>query len=92
MHQAFVQYVTPTAATQLTEIYHKISESYTRRNGDENLQKALDGVKKTLSDTRKATGIEFLCFRAQSKKPEAVKNERTRGVSGKDARPREGGF
>lgn len=26
----------------------------------------LDGVKKTLADTRRATGIEFLCFK-QSK-------------------------
>ncbi|KAF8512663.1 exocyst complex component Sec5-domain-containing protein [Hysterangium stoloniferum] len=76
MHQAFVQYVTPSAAAQLTEIYQKISESYSRRPGDENLQEALDGVKKTLSDTRKATGIEFLCFRPQSKKSEGIKAKR----------------
>ena len=31
--------------------------------GDENLQEHLDGVKKTLAETRRATGIEFLCFR-----------------------------
>lgn len=87
MHQAFVQYVTPSAASQLTEIYRKISESYSRRPGDENLQYALDGVKKTLSDTRKATGIEFLCFRAQSKKSDSG---RTKGSTGKGSKPREG--
>ena len=92
MHQAFVQYVTPKAASQLTEIYQKISESYSRRPGDENLQYALDGVKRTLSDTRKATGIEFLCFRAQSKKSETGKSERTRGNNGKESKPKGGGF
>lgn len=90
MHQAFVQYVTPKAASQLAEIYQKISESYSRGPGDENLQQALDGVKKTLSDTRKATGIEFLCFRAQSsKKSEAGKGERSR--RGKESKT-EGAF
>ncbi|GJJ10531.1 hypothetical protein Clacol_004757 [Clathrus columnatus] len=68
MHQALYQYVTPKAAGQLNEIYQKISESYSHRPGDENLQVALTEVKKTLSDTRKATGIEFLCFRVSSKK------------------------
>ncbi|KAL4267857.1 Exocyst complex component SEC5 [Pleurotus pulmonarius] len=37
--------------------------AYARRAGDENLQSNLDGVKKTLADSRRATGIEFLCFR-----------------------------
>jgi exocyst complex component 2 len=92
MHQSFVQYVTGTAASQLTEIYQKISESYSRRPGDENLQFALDGVKRTLSDTRKATGIEFLCFRAQSKKSETGKGERTRGNNVKDSKPRDRAF
>lgn len=70
MHQALYQYVTPKAAGQLNEIYQKISDSYSHRSGDENLQEALAEVKKTLGDTRKATGIEFLCFRVPSKKSE----------------------
>ncbi|KAF5390101.1 hypothetical protein D9757_003841 [Collybiopsis confluens] len=63
MHQTLGKYVTPTAAKMLSELYNKISQAYARRPGDENLQNHLDGVKKTLADTRRATGIEFLCFR-----------------------------
>ncbi|KIK70183.1 hypothetical protein GYMLUDRAFT_67436 [Collybiopsis luxurians FD-317 M1] len=63
MHQTLGKYVTPSAAKTLSDLYNKISQAYARRPGDENLQNHLDGVKKTLADTRRATGIEFLCFR-----------------------------
>jgi exocyst complex component 2 len=63
MHQTLGRYVTPSAAKTLSDLYNKISQAYSRRPGDENLQSNLDGVKKTLADTRRATGIEFLCFR-----------------------------
>ncbi|KAF7430424.1 hypothetical protein PC9H_006131 [Pleurotus ostreatus] len=63
MHQTLTRYVTPTAAKTLSDLYNKISQAYARRAGDENLQSNLDGVKKTLADSRRATGIEFLCFR-----------------------------
>jgi exocyst complex component 2 len=74
MHQTLSRYVTPSAAKTLSELYNKISQAYARRAGDENLQSNLDGVKKTLAETRRATGIEFLCFR-QTK-------ERTGSASG----------
>ena len=63
MHQTLGRYVTSTAAKTLSDLYNKISQAYSRRPGDENLQSNLDGVKKILADTRRATGIEFLCFR-----------------------------
>jgi exocyst complex component 2 len=63
MHQTLSRYVTPSAAKTLSELYSKISQAYARRPGDENLQGNLDGVKKTLADTRRATGVECLCFR-----------------------------
>ncbi|KAK7036624.1 Exocyst complex component S5 [Paramarasmius palmivorus] len=63
MHQTLGKYVSPSAAKTLSDLYSKISQAYARRPGDENLQSHLDGVKKTLADTRRATGIEFLCFR-----------------------------
>ncbi|KAG6888464.1 hypothetical protein C0992_008432 [Termitomyces sp. T32_za158] len=63
MHQTLGRYVTPSAAKTLSDLYNKISQAYSRRPGDENLQSNLDGVKKTLANTRRATGIEFLCFR-----------------------------
>ncbi|KAM5533570.1 hypothetical protein V8D89_012786 [Ganoderma adspersum] len=64
MHQTLSRYVTKAADETLSELYTRISQAYAKRPGDENLQAHLDGVKKTLSDARRATGIEFLCFRA----------------------------
>ena len=63
MHQTLSRYVTGSADKTLSELYTKISQAYAKRPGDENLQAHLDGVKKTLADARRATGIEFLCFR-----------------------------
>ena len=63
MHQTLSRYVTGSADKTLSELYTKISQSYAKRPGDENLQAHLDGVKKTLAEARRATGIEFLCFR-----------------------------
>ncbi|PFH47085.1 hypothetical protein AMATHDRAFT_68442 [Amanita thiersii Skay4041] len=63
MHQTLGRYITPSAAKTLSELYTTISQAYARRPGDENLQSHLDGVKKTLAETRRATGIDFLCFR-----------------------------
>jgi exocyst complex component 2 len=67
MHQTLGKHVTPAAAETLSNLYNKISQAYHRRPGDENFQANLDGVKKTLSETRRATQREFLCFK-QSKK------------------------
>ena len=63
MHQTLSRHVGPTADKTFTELYNKISQAYQRRPGDSNLQGSLDVVKRTLADTRRATGIEFLCFR-----------------------------
>lgn len=63
MHQTLSRHVGPTADKTFTELYNKISQAYQRRPGDSSLQTSLDVVKKTLADTRRATGIEFLCFR-----------------------------
>jgi len=68
MHQTLSRYVTTNTAKMLSDLYTKISQAYARRPGDENLQGNLDGVKRTLSDTRRRTGIEFLCFRATKEK------------------------
>lgn len=82
MHQTLGKYVTPTAAKTLSDLYNKISQAYARRPGDENLQNHLDGVKKTLADTRRATGIEFLCFRQ-------TKTASARATGGGKSRDRE---
>jgi len=68
MHQTLSRYITANTAKMLSDLYTKISQAYARRPGDENLQSNLDGVKRTLGDTRRRTGIEFLCFRATKEK------------------------
>ena len=84
MHQTLSRYVTGSADKTLSELYTKISQAYAKRPGDENLQAHLDGVKKTLADARRATGIEFLCFRQtkdrtkeKSRDPEGRTRERS---------------
>ncbi|KAH9171067.1 exocyst complex component Sec5-domain-containing protein [Lactarius sanguifluus] len=68
MHQTLSRYVTTNTGKILSDLYTKISQAYARRPGDENLQSNLDGVKRTLSETRRRTGIEFLCFRVTKDK------------------------
>ncbi|KAF9482707.1 exocyst complex component sec5 [Pholiota conissans] len=86
MHQTLGRYVTPAAAKTLSELYNRISQAYARRSGDENLQANLDGVKKILAETRRATGIEFLCFR-QTK---TTSSSSRSGAPGGRARDKEG--
>ena len=63
MHQTLGRYVTPAAAKALAELYNRISKMYARRPGDENLQDNLNDVKKILAECRRATAVEFLCFK-----------------------------
>lgn len=63
MHQTLARYVSPGATKTLSELYNRISMAYARRPGDENLQGHLDQVKKILAESRRATSIEFMCFR-----------------------------
>lgn len=83
MHQTLSRYVTTSAAKTLSDLYNKISQAYSRKPGDENLQVHLDGVKKTLAETRRATGIAFLCFR-QTKERTKDKNTSTTGTRTKE--------
>ncbi|KAG2338040.1 hypothetical protein BDR05DRAFT_1044844 [Suillus weaverae] len=85
MHQTLARYVSPPAAKTLSELYNKISQAYARRPGDENLQGNLDSVKKTLAESRRATGIEFMCFRAAKERSGKGKKEKDEGRErGKD--------
>ncbi|THH19659.1 hypothetical protein EW146_g1566 [Bondarzewia mesenterica] len=88
MHQTLARYVTSSTAKTLQELYNKISQAYARRPGDENLQSHLDGVKRTLADTRRATGIEFLCFRATKDKKSAAKTDASSGGNGSSRKDR----
>lgn len=89
MHQTLSRYVTTSANATLSELYEKISKAYARRPGDENLQSLLDGVKRTLSETRRATGIEFLCFRMTKERGSTKDRENEKGGSASKVRERE---
>ncbi|KAG6333020.1 hypothetical protein ID866_6073 [Astraeus odoratus] len=71
MHQTLSRYVSQSASKTLSELYNKISQAYARRPSDDNLQGHLDSVKKTLAESRRATGIEFMCFRQSKSKSSA---------------------
>ncbi|KAH8116013.1 exocyst complex component Sec5-domain-containing protein, partial [Phellopilus nigrolimitatus] len=66
-HQTASRFVTTAAEKKLSEVYNKISQAYVRRQGDD-MKSQLEGVKKTLADTRRATQIQFLCFRKEKEK------------------------
>ncbi|KAI5996502.1 exocyst complex component Sec5-domain-containing protein [Pisolithus orientalis] len=88
MHQTLTRYVSPSAAKTLSELYTKISQAYARRQADDNLQGNLDSVKKILAESRRATGIEFMCFR-QPKSKSSLKStagkSRAKGTEGSRA-------
>lgn len=66
MHQTLSQHVSPQADSTLQSIYKTISQSYYRKpspNSAAELQQELEGLKRTLVASRRATALQFLCFR-----------------------------
>lgn len=94
MHQTLAQYLSPAAEATLKQIYETISRKYVREGAAgaaaeaEMLQRELEGVKRTLVSSRKATALEFLCFRKprEERDPSRVK---TSSSSEARAEPRE---
>ena len=78
MHQTLAQFVSPAAEKTLKQVYETISERYRRKSSEENelLKQELETVKKTLVTSRKATALQFLCFRrTRTKEREKEKEE-----------------
>ena len=66
MHQTLSQHVSPVADETLQSIYKTISRSYYRKptaNSSGELQQELEGLKRTLVSSRRATALQFLAFR-----------------------------
>ena len=63
LHQSVNQYVTPQANDTLSKIYDTISQAYRRQKSSDDFHRELDSLKKLLSDSRRATGMETLCFK-----------------------------
>ncbi|CAH7672211.1 exocyst complex component Sec5-domain-containing protein [Phakopsora pachyrhizi] len=69
MHQTLTAYVTPEADQTLQGIYQKISSAYQRApskevgDGNNELQKELEALKRTLHFSRRTTALAFVCFK-----------------------------
>ncbi|KAK4688269.1 exocyst complex component 2, partial [Tremellales sp. Uapishka_1] len=65
LHQSVNPHVTALANDTLSKIYDTISQAYRRQQSSEDFHRELDGLKKLLTDSRKATGVETLCFKVK---------------------------
>lgn len=63
-HSVVSLYVSSQANDNFSQIYDTIGSVYGRQQSPEELSKEMDGLRKLLSATRKATGMETLCLRA----------------------------
>ena len=73
LHQTLNVHVSPAADATLQEIYKIISQAYApppNGDGSSELQRELEQLKMTLTQARRATALQFLCFR--EKRPQAV--------------------
>lgn len=97
LHQSLSQYVSPKADSILKSIYDTISEKYSASSPAESeaLKGELDAVKRTLVASRKATALEFLCFkrpkseREKERERERARTERSERRTGEDELRRE---
>ena len=91
-HQTLAQFVSPKAEKVLKQIYQTISQKYVRQTGskakeeDSSLQRELESVKKILITSRKATALEFLCFRKTREGPPSGERERKDSRRGPEKR------
>ncbi|EST06642.1 hypothetical protein PSEUBRA_004556 [Kalmanozyma brasiliensis GHG001] len=74
LHQTLSAYISPQAETTLKEVYETISLRYKRagEREQEELTRELERVKGILVQSRKATALEFLCFRRTKGKEDGV--------------------
>jgi exocyst complex component 2 len=96
VHQTLALYVSPRAEGRLKRIYETISEKYDRKlhgdDGNAMLQAELENVKRILVKSRKATALEFLCFRKPREMTPATEQDRKMAmVSGSSTLRRTGG-
>jgi exocyst complex component 2 len=93
MHQTLSIHVTPHADTTLQSIYKTISQSYYRKPSPDSageLQSELEGLKRTLVASRRATALQFLCFRKiRTEEKEKEEREKSSVQRGPASRARE---
>ncbi|WVF68144.1 hypothetical protein IAT40_002907 [Kwoniella sp. CBS 6097] len=69
LHQSVNAHVSPQSNETLSKIYDTISQAYRRQKSNDDFNRELEGLRKLLSTSRKATGMETLCFRTNAPAP-----------------------
>ncbi|OCF43322.1 exocyst protein [Kwoniella heveanensis CBS 569] len=69
LHQSVNAHVSSQANETLSKIYDTISQAYRRQKSNDDFNRELEGLRKLLSTSRKATGMETLCFRSNAAAP-----------------------
>ena len=73
LDRSLLPYVNQDAMDVLNDIYAQISQAYAAYKegpaglalGADNLNQELENLKQVLLDARRATGVQFICFRKQ---------------------------
>lgn len=66
VHQALGNYTTDDSTSLLNQIYSHIQQAHGRKTDEEEMDKALGGIKQILLEARRATKTDFQCFKATS--------------------------
>jgi exocyst complex component 2 len=67
LNQSITSFLTPHAKDAFKQVYDIISQRYQRHAAPESLNRDLEAMRKLLSESRRGTGVETLCFRPTSK-------------------------
>lgn len=67
LNQSVTSFLTPHAKDEFKQVYDIISQRYQRHAAPESLNRDLEAMRKLLSESRRGTGVETLCFRPTSK-------------------------
>ena len=71
-------FIAPEANDVLSQIYDTISAAYRRQKSSDDFHRELEGLRKLLSDSRKSTGMETLCFKLSKEERAANASNQSR--------------
>ncbi|KAL7419826.1 Exocyst complex component S5 [Cryptotrichosporon argae] len=78
LHQSVGALVSAHAKDMLGQIYDIISHAYRRQQSPDALERDLDAMRKILSEARRATGVETMCFKQKKDRAGADAHGRER--------------
>jgi exocyst complex component 2 len=62
-HQILTQFITPSAQEIINCIYQTVEQQYDTSTATGSLETGVANIKKLLSDTRKSTSLQYMCFK-----------------------------